>query len=94
MDPNCFAAVRVFYLGVDMGYTMGPVRPQAQGTPVGMLPGGFMMGGGRQGRKIEPGDYKSLEDYRKAVEEEEARKEAFFGGIDKERQAMMPFWMR
>ena len=81
-----------------MGYTMGPVRPQAQGTPVGMLPGGFMMGGGRQGAEIYRGQFPDGDigkaAYEKALAEEEARKEAFFGGIDQERQAMMPFWMR
>ena len=76
-----------------MGYSMGPAQ-----LPGMMPPQGFMMGGMRQGRKIEPGDYRSLEEYRKAVAEEEARKNAFFDGIDQDRQTMMPpmmpFWMR
>ena len=83
-----------------MGFTMGPVRPQAQGVPVGMAPGGFMMGGGRQVSDIDSKDFMDdngiidIDAYRRAVAKEKAENEAFFGGIDNERQAMMPFWMR
>ena len=80
-----------------MGFTMGPVRLQAQGVPVGMAPEGFMMGGGRQSSSIDVGDYGNdykNPDYLRALAKEKAEKEAFFGGIDKERQAMMPWWMR
>jgi hypothetical protein len=83
-----------------MGFTVGPVRPQAQGTPVGMLPGGFMMGGGRQmintNRSQFEDEYGVVDEeaWKKAVAKEKAENETFFGGIDNERQAMMPFWMR
>jgi hypothetical protein len=86
-----------------MGYTMGPVRLQAQGVPVGMAPEGFMMGGGRQGigprtsvrnKWLYPPTAEGDKAYEKALKQDEAEQEAFFGGIDQERQAMMPFWMR
>jgi hypothetical protein len=83
-----------------MGFSMGPARPMAQGKPVGMLPRGFMIGGMRQGATIDTKDFMDadgvidIDAYKRALAEEKAREEAFFNGVEQDRQAMMPPWMR
>ena len=76
-----------------MAYSVGP----KQG---GMAPQGFMMGGMRQGATIRR---KNFEDengvvdeaaYKKALAAEAANEKRFFDGVDRDRQASTPWWVR
>jgi len=73
-----------------MGNSVGP-RQAMSGS---MLPRGFVMGGMRQGTVIDPRDYATREEYRRAVEEEDAKEKRFFDGIGQWQQSSKPFWMR
>ena len=70
-----------------MAYSVGP----KQG---GMAPQGFMMGGMRQGTTIKREDFEDEKAYKKALAAEAANEKRFFDGVDRDRQASTPWWVR